>query len=148
MATLRPIAHFRGTPSLLAVPDIALPPTQSSQQLRRQRRKRWRDGRISLGGQGREDCEAALRARGVLPVQAEGLVTGCSGVLLAAVSAEACNELDGVDCLEQTEGVKCVLLLEAVRLPVALLESFADLDDLRGEQRGWSRDAQLDRARV
>lgn len=86
-----------------------------------------------MSGLGREDCEAALRARGVLPVQVQGLIACGSGVLFAAVAAEALHEISGVDCLEQPEGVECVLLLDSVRAPVGLSKSFADLDGLRGE---------------
>ena len=86
-----------------------------------------------MSGLGREDCEAALRARGVLPVQVQGLIACGSRVLFAAVAAETLHEHGGIDCHEQPEGIECVLLLDSVRAPVGLFKSFADLDGLRGE---------------
>ena len=78
----------------------------------------------------------------------DGFIGDGRRVELAPVFGQSVHEVGGGDCLEEAEGVEGVLLLEAVRLAVGLSEPFADLDDLRDQQRGRAGDGQVERAGI
>jgi hypothetical protein len=69
---------------------------------------------------------------GAVHVECLGGYRGSVFILL--VPLEAAHEIRGVDGLQDAECVERVLLLEAVGLPVGLLQSFADLDGLGREE--------------